>query len=151
MNPSIWGPKMWFTLHTITLNYPTKPTHRDQQSYYNFFTTLQSVLPCDDCATHYRTYLEKNPITNHLKTRKDLVLWLINIHNEVNKKLGKPVMNARDALLKMNKQYKKKFHWNYLYFTLGGIIVVGFILYLYQKRRHKISAFAKAKFYLNRY
>ena len=31
MNPSVWGPKLWFSLHTITLNYPKKPTYKDKK------------------------------------------------------------------------------------------------------------------------
>ena len=25
MNPDIWGPKFWFSLHSVTFDYPLKP------------------------------------------------------------------------------------------------------------------------------
>ena len=26
MDPNIWGPQLWFSLHIITLNYPNNPS-----------------------------------------------------------------------------------------------------------------------------
>ena len=36
MLTSIWGPPLWHTLHTISFNYPVKPTKNDINNYYNF-------------------------------------------------------------------------------------------------------------------
>ena len=30
MLTSVWGPSMWHILHTISFNYPLKPTHQDK-------------------------------------------------------------------------------------------------------------------------
>ena len=40
MNPDIWGPKLWFAMHTISLNYPVKPTLHDKKvnKIFNHFT-----------------------------------------------------------------------------------------------------------------
>ena len=43
MLTSIWGPSLWHTLHTISFNYPIKPTKKDKENYYNFIISLEHV------------------------------------------------------------------------------------------------------------
>lgn len=87
MNTYYWGPRLWEVLHCITLDYPVKPTEEEKQNMRNFLVSLKSVLPCIYCRRNYERNLKENPIK--LNCRKDLVLWLIDIHNEVNGKEGK--------------------------------------------------------------
>ena len=35
MLTTIWGPAMWHTLHTISFNYPVKPSCDDKKNYRN--------------------------------------------------------------------------------------------------------------------
>ena len=37
MLTKVWGPPLWYFLHTISFNYPIYPTKEDQKNYYNFF------------------------------------------------------------------------------------------------------------------
>jgi len=145
MNPNIWGPKLWFSLHTITLNYPENPTYKHKKLYNNFFTNLQYLLPCSVCCKNYKTHLDKFPISENLKCKKDLVLWLINIHNEVNKQLGKPVISPVDALKKIFNEYKKEdlkykfknYNWTYI-IIISFLVILGiFITYILIKRRNR--------------
>ena len=46
MMTAIWGPPLWFTLHTISFNYPVNPTEEDKRRYYKYFKYLGKVLPC---------------------------------------------------------------------------------------------------------
>ena len=39
MDPTIWGPHMWYVLHIITFAYPKEPTEYDKQRYSDFFNT----------------------------------------------------------------------------------------------------------------
>ena len=87
MNQNIWGTHLWFFLHTITFNYPINPTPNDKKNVYNFFMCLKSVLPCSYCRKNYDRNLKEFPI--RLNSRKELVMWLIDLHNEVNGKEGK--------------------------------------------------------------
>ena len=43
MDAKIWGPYFWFTLHTITLSYPDKPTYENKRHYNDFFINLQQA------------------------------------------------------------------------------------------------------------
>ena len=49
MLTSVWGPPMWHSLHTISFNYPVKPSREDKENYYNYFKNLRFVLPCKYC------------------------------------------------------------------------------------------------------
>ena len=59
MLTAIWGPPMWHTLHTISFNYPIKPSKEQKENYYQYFLTLQHVLPCRDCRENYKENLKK--------------------------------------------------------------------------------------------
>ena len=37
MLTSVWGPSLWHSLHTISFNYPVKPSSQDKKNYYIFF------------------------------------------------------------------------------------------------------------------
>lgn len=101
MDSKIWGPKAWFFLHAITLNYPINPSNVDKENYKNFFISLGNVLPCEICQVNYKNHLEELCINDYLNTRKDLVNWFIKIHNLVNKELNKPILQPKIALNKL--------------------------------------------------
>jgi hypothetical protein len=90
MLTSVWGPALWHTLHTISFNYPVKPTKEQQEQYYVFFISLKNVLPCKYCRDNYVKNLEKLPLTlKTLKNRETFSRWLYNMHELVNTNLGK--------------------------------------------------------------
>ena len=62
MNQNIWGPSMWFSLHTITFSYPLKPTENDKSNYKIFFENFKNVIPCSVCKKNYIRHLKEHPI-----------------------------------------------------------------------------------------
>eukprot|EP00965_Chrysotila_dentata_P000297 9474-Pleurochrysis_carterae.AAC.1 len=56
----------------------------------NFYTSLQSLLPCPGCAVHYTHLLEQFPVDEAVMSRTALMEWTNRIHNEVNRRLQKP-------------------------------------------------------------
>ena len=107
MNHNIWGSHLWFSLHTISFAYPIKPTINDQNNYKNFFVSLQNVIPCSVCQRNYKRHILEHPIDKHLNSRKDLVYWLIDIHNMVNSEIGKKFMSYDVVLKKYENVYQK--------------------------------------------
>jgi hypothetical protein len=103
MEPNVWGPPGWTFLHTVTFQYPENPTDLDKQKYYTFFNSLKNVLPCPNCREHYHENFENIPI--RLESREDLIEWLIDIHNEVNKKNNKRIYTYKEVYNKYNKMY----------------------------------------------
>jgi len=97
----IWGPSLWHTLHTMSFNYPVKPTNEQKKNYYNFFIELQNVLPCKYCRDNYTKNLKILPLTkNRLKNRETFSQWLYEMHelvnNNLNKKSNLTYENVRD-------------------------------------------------------
>lgn len=108
MNQNIWGSTLWFSLHTITMNYPNNPSYTEKKNYKNFFISLEHVIPCSVCRRNYQRHLKEHPIDNHLDSRRKLVYWLIDIHNMVNAEIGKKIMSYKNVINKYEKIYSKK-------------------------------------------
>ena len=90
MLTSVWGPSMWHTLHTISFNYPVKPTNRDKKKYMHFFLSLKDILPCKYCRINYVKNLKSVPLNlSVMKNRLSLSKWLYLLHEEINRMLGK--------------------------------------------------------------
>ena len=91
MLTSIWGPSMWHFLHTISFNYPVKPTKEDRINYYNYLMSLQKILPCSFCRENFKSNLKSSKFSKSysLKNRTTFSKSIYNLHEEVNKMLGK--------------------------------------------------------------
>ena len=112
MNQNIWGPHLWFSLHTISFNYPLKPSIKDKEQYYNFFISLQETIPCSVCKKNYKRHLNEHPIKDYLDNRKSLVYWVIDMHNMVNAEIGKKILSYNIVIKKYENVYKKKIELN---------------------------------------
>jgi hypothetical protein len=108
MNQNLWGSSMWYSLHTITLVYPLRPSNEDKKNYKNFFMNLQHVIPCSICKNNYKRHILEHPIDNFLENRKTLFNWMVDIHNMVNGETGKKILSYNVVLKKYEDVYKKK-------------------------------------------
>lgn len=108
MNQNIWGPHLWFSLGTMTLVYPLRPSNEDKKNYKNFFMNLQHVIPCSVCKNNYKRHIREHPIDNFLENRKTLFNWVVDIHNMVNGETGKKILSYDVVLKKYEDVYKKK-------------------------------------------
>lgn len=108
MDPKIWGPHMWFSLHSISFNYPVSPSQEIKERFRNFFNSLEYILPCELCRVHYSQHIREHPIEFNLDNRRKLVYWVIDVHNLVNRMLGKPVMGYNQVLEMYSKIFGKK-------------------------------------------
>ena len=90
MLTSVWGPNLWHVLHTISFNYPIHPTNAEKKKYIQFIKSLQYVLPCKYCRTNLKKNLKVVKLTKHvMKNRDTFSRWVYQLHNHVNKMLGK--------------------------------------------------------------
>ena len=96
--PSVWGPFFWHTIHIVALGYPKNPTYTDKKCAKEFYEALAFLLPCSVCREHYKEYVQEKPISTFLDSRTDLIKWTIQIHNKVNKMLGKPEWTLEEVL-----------------------------------------------------
>lgn len=98
MNPEIWGKHMWTSIHFVALGYPNEPTQYHKNAYKTFFDSLAQTLPCKSCSDHFKQLLKSFPLTDdHLKNNMKLFEWTVFLHNKVNKKLNKPIIDTKTA------------------------------------------------------
>ena len=98
MKPDIWGKFMWYSIHFIALDYSSNPSESEKIDYKYYFQNLYKVLPCYNCAQNYIEHLKENPITdNVMKDTKSLFNWTVELHNIVNKMLGKELWDTERA------------------------------------------------------
>ncbi|CAE7354544.1 unnamed protein product, partial [Symbiodinium sp. CCMP2456] len=107
----VWGPPLWFFLHSMTLALPDPVPPEQQAQVKSFVLSLREVLPCHTCAHHWRQQLEEDPIEPHLSNRTALVDWMIGMHNQVNKRNGHRIFTREEALVEFQLAYDKFGRW----------------------------------------
>jgi hypothetical protein len=106
MDPSVWGPPLWFVMQSIAMNYPeTNPSYLQQRNHHDFYHSLRNVLPCTVCREHYTELLKLYPIGPSLGSRNDLVAWVVLIHNKVNARYDKAELSAADVAATYERIY----------------------------------------------
>lgn len=87
MNRNFWGPAFWRTIHAAAAAY----TPDKAQSFKQFIYSLPGILPCQECREHILTNLTRvYPLNEkYLRSNETLFLWTYNLHDIVNKQLGK--------------------------------------------------------------
>jgi hypothetical protein len=122
MPPPCLGPSVWKALHNLSRGY--EPTPEKQQAAKQLFQNLGVLFPCGRCGRHIREVAE----TVEVGSRVGFIKWLIDFHNSVNKRTGKPVLTyaqAVDAMMDCNpKCPSTKFTWNATCTILACIMVV---------------------------
>jgi hypothetical protein len=98
---STWGPHAWVFMTLVAANYPLRPSKDDAIWYYTFYKSLGHVIPCGECRREYCKMIgdhKKPSLCLHMKmflqnpsdspgtARKRVFTWVVNIHNNVNKR-----------------------------------------------------------------
>ena len=86
-----WGPKLWDFLHACSFAFPDNPTPEQTQAFEKLLEALRVLLPCPNCRQHYNEFIEENPAPATCGVQ--LQKWLVDFHNDVNERLGKPRMS----------------------------------------------------------
>ena len=90
MLTSVWGPSLWHSLHTISFNYPLKPSLKEKINYRKFILQLQHVLPCKYCRINFKENLKCLPLTmKQMRSRETFSKYVYNLHEHINKMLKK--------------------------------------------------------------
>ena len=90
MMTAAWGPALWHVLHTVSVNYPQKPTEAHKNDYAAFFSSLAKVLPCSYCRQNYPDNLKRcGGLARALEGREEMARFVYDLHSEVNGTLRK--------------------------------------------------------------
>lgn len=93
MNNKKWGRCVWYTMHILSYSY--KPNKKNK--YVTFIKNIPQILPCQVCTNHFKTMLFHNPPEKSCNNREQMVKFINRLHNNVNKRIKKPVINLKQA------------------------------------------------------
>jgi hypothetical protein len=144
---TIWGPPMWFFLHTISFCYPVRPNAITKKKYYEFVQNIPLFIPVESQSGEFSKLLVEYPVTPYLDNRESFIRWVWFIHNKINEKLEKPQMSFNDfyinyhetykpADVKMREQLKRKEFYKIkekIIYACILLFIGGMIYYLYDK------------------
>jgi hypothetical protein len=85
-------------MHLVALGYPNEPTYAEKRAAKEFYESFTHLIPCPTCKLHYAEHLKGMPLTPSLDSRKDLFKWTVDMHNLVNRDLGKQEYTEEDAI-----------------------------------------------------
>ena len=107
MQSNKWGAHAWEFFHTITFNYPLKPSYEIKEQNRHFFENIRHILPCNICKESFTFFYEHIPIDYFLDDRNGVVYWLYVMHNIINLKLGYNTVNLKYVILKYENNRAK--------------------------------------------
>ena len=92
MSTRFWGPRLWDGLFVSILGrYPIRINTSDdleiKQTFKTMLTNLSIIMPCIFCRNSFKGFLEELPIEPYLIGRIELMYWLYQMKDKVNKKL----------------------------------------------------------------
>jgi len=106
LDPKIWGPYGWLFIHSCILSYPNNPSESDKLSFKQFFESLKIILPCTKCRDHFTNFLNNNPLNdNILNNRENLLKWILEAQNNVNKINNKKLLDYKDMIAYYKNHY----------------------------------------------
>jgi hypothetical protein len=133
VDPGVFGPCFWKTIHYICIGAPKQLSIEDKRYYKLFFNNLQYWIPCDICSEHYEKNVKKIDIDKYLNENR-LFEFSVDLHNIVNKMLGKREWSIDEAyqIYKFNNiNNNNTFH--IIIEVILGIIVILLLILLLRK------------------
>jgi len=94
-----WGKYLWGFLHTISIcDFDSPETNfRIQEPIKNNIKMLAGSIPCNSCKDHFIDKLSSIDILD-LNKSNVLFYWTVDLHNEINKKIGKQETSYLEAI-----------------------------------------------------
>lgn len=98
VDPALWGPHVWRFLHVAAALSP--PRSGARHKWRAVLEALRVALPCPECTGHYQAWHRAHPfrvMMSGTATRRAAMAWVLDLHNDVNKRRGVPVWTAREV------------------------------------------------------
>ena len=100
MSKKDWGNISWILMHSLAQKVTENKFLNCKQILIRIIFDICNNLPCPDCREHAIKLLKTSNI-NKISNKKELISFLCEFHNIVNKKLKKPTKNIEEV----EKQY----------------------------------------------
>ena len=109
---SVWGPRHWHFLHQVAAcyveNYDAKHADEKKRTYDFFKYHYHGIMPCSVCRRAYTEYINMHEIKLHQALASgsvSLQAFVYDLHDHVNKKLGKTTSVSFQEVLKAYNCY----------------------------------------------
>ncbi|KAI9753590.1 MAG: hypothetical protein M1815_006157 [Lichina confinis] len=90
------GRHTWTFLHSMSASYPEQASAAQQRDMSHFLQLFSQFYPCSVCADDLRDWMREpgNEPRGAVAGRDQFGRWMCRAHNEVNRKLGKPLFDC---------------------------------------------------------
>jgi hypothetical protein len=137
VEPGIFGPYFWYSIHYMCLGAPKQLSSEDKKNYRLYFNNLQHWIPCDICSVHYNENIKKINLNKYMNENK-LFEFSIDLHNLINKMLGKREWTYEEGYnyyKNSNKNKNSCINYRLVFEILSLIIIIVLGLLLYNKKK----------------
>lgn len=86
------GPAVWARIHWRAVD---SASRFDPDAEWSWLKAILFILPCGECKQHWNTFCASQP--PDLSSAEAYFAWTVAVHNSVNAKLNKPIMEIDDA------------------------------------------------------
>jgi hypothetical protein len=91
-----WRPCLWNTLHSLAA--ASDPALGAKDPFWVFYATMPQLIPCSTCRTEWLAMSKRTPIHLYIgKPAVEVLRMTVDMHNEVNRRLGKPEVSFEQA------------------------------------------------------
>ncbi|MEM3061974.1 MAG: ERV1/ALR-related protein [Nitrososphaerota archaeon] len=102
-----WGRYAWYKFHKKALEYPDNPCRCLMEKTAHFYKKdFLKLIHCPSCIEDYKLMIKKCPI--RLGSKHELFEWTVDIHNMVNRKLGKEEICYSEAYRIWDDDFKNQ-------------------------------------------
>jgi hypothetical protein len=109
MITTVWGPPLWHFLHTMSFNYPSKPTSDEKKQHKVFLESIKFILPCKYCRDNYSSNLKESGYSLKVfQSRTTFSKFIYKLHNRVNKMLGKNIKISYDEVRERYEHFRSR-------------------------------------------
>jgi hypothetical protein len=100
---------MWHYLHTMSFNYPVKPSCVEKERYRNFVLSLKYVLPCGKCRKNLCNNFQKLPLKmSHMSSRATFSKYIYDLHELINTMLNKKSGLTYDQIKERYEHFRSR-------------------------------------------
>jgi len=82
--PALWGRNTWEFIEMLIISYPiSNPPFGKRDAVLNFFENLGELLPCTECASHYKTFIQTESLEDHVQGRSNLFEFYYRLRSNI--------------------------------------------------------------------
>ena len=97
---------IWSILHDLSFLYLDSPDKEVVNIMISLLKDELLTIRCPVCRKHYVSYIKDVNFNEICSCKLNLIKWLIDLHNDINKKLDKPILSYEEVFKRYNLDYK---------------------------------------------